>query len=210
MDNNKDSAYIVLGTGKKFYPYNPSRTALAIEDIVPALANVCRFSGQLAWDGQTNNYYSLLQHSLLVHQLCMNMSPEHRLAALFHDAEEVLGFPDVPTPVKNFQEQYKKDGEVVQEYVAAQFGYTMQHLCDIKFADSLALSLEAVTYMDMSQAEEFNASCVTHAATAGQKGRRGLIDTILHTSDKTMLMDWFIEAYMATDFQRTFKKMGVA
>lgn len=83
--------YVSTYLGNRFYLSRLHIDDVAIEDIAHGLAYQCRFNGQ------TREFYSVAQHSVMV----MNLVPEeHRLAALLHDAAEAyLG--DMVKPLKN-------------------------------------------------------------------------------------------------------------
>ena len=83
--------YVSTYLGNRFYLTRPHIDDVAIEDIAHGLAYQCRFNGQ------TREFYSVAQHSVMVMNL---VSEEHRLAALLHDAAEAyLG--DMVKPLKN-------------------------------------------------------------------------------------------------------------
>lgn len=88
---SKGHGWIQTFTGRKIYPLNPDPESFCVEDIAHALANLCRFTGH------TKEFYSVAQHSCLVHD---NVPPEYRLEALFHDAAEAY-LADIATPVKH-------------------------------------------------------------------------------------------------------------
>ncbi|WP_407605347.1 NAD(P)-binding domain-containing protein, partial [Pseudomonas aeruginosa] len=82
--------YVSTFSGNRFYPLRPHIDKVAIEDIAHGLAYQCRFNGQ------TQVFYSIAQHSLIVASL---VPPPLRLAALLHDAAEAyLG--DMVKPLK--------------------------------------------------------------------------------------------------------------
>lgn len=70
---------IATFTGKLIRPLTPipRQDDFVLEDIVQGLANLCKFHGQ------TNTFYSIAQHSLLVASL---VSDSMKLAALLYDA----------------------------------------------------------------------------------------------------------------------------
>ena len=72
------TTYVSTYLGNRFYPLEPRIDKVAIEDIAHGLAFQCRFNGQ------TCDFYSVAQHSLIVADL---VPESHRLAALLHDAE---------------------------------------------------------------------------------------------------------------------------
>jgi uncharacterized protein len=76
---------------------NPSTESIDITDIASALSKLCRFGGN------TTEFYSVAQHSVLVALI----APENcKLEALMHDATEAyLG--DVISPLKQLLREYK-------------------------------------------------------------------------------------------------------
>lgn len=77
-------------TGGLIAPFNPVPEQIVIEDIARGLANRAR------WGGQTRDYYSVAEHSVMVACQC---SDDFRLWGLLHDAAEAyLG--DIPEPIK--------------------------------------------------------------------------------------------------------------
>lgn len=69
---------------------NPAPESIALEDLAAGLSRQPRYTGQ------TTRAYSVAQHSLLVASM---VAPEHRLAALLHDAPEAYAC-DVASPMK--------------------------------------------------------------------------------------------------------------
>ena len=71
-----DAIYVSTHLGYRFYPQAPSIADVAIEDIAHGLAFQCRFNGQ------TQHFYSVAQHSLMVAALVPRL------------AEDALTLPD--------------------------------------------------------------------------------------------------------------------
>jgi hypothetical protein len=89
-----ESPWITTFTGRQFHPFNPAVSDIHIYDIAHALANTCRFNGH------TNQFYSVAQHSVLVAEVVKRMAPDRPCHdALLHDAAEAY-LTDVCTPVK--------------------------------------------------------------------------------------------------------------
>lgn len=84
--------YYWVGTrsGKKIDLLNPDPKQITIEDIATGLSNVARFNGQ------TDNWYSVAEHSIHVAELLPN---KYKLLGLLHDASEAY-ICDVPSPLK--------------------------------------------------------------------------------------------------------------
>ena len=68
---------ILTYSGRQLNLLAPDPTQIEIADIAHGLAYQCCFNGQARY------FYSIAQHSMLVAQ---QVAPQHRLAALLHDA----------------------------------------------------------------------------------------------------------------------------
>lgn len=126
--------YIVTRTGTTFYALDPRPEEIHLEDIAWALAHQCRFSGH------TSKFYSVAQHSCLVHDL---VDDEHKPWALFHDASEAY-LIDVPRPLKRSPgfEMYLEAEERLMAAISERFALdgTMPH--EVKDADLKLLVTE--------------------------------------------------------------------
>jgi 5'-deoxynucleotidase YfbR-like HD superfamily hydrolase len=126
------TAYVSTFLGNRFYPLAPRIDRVAIEDIAHGLAYQCRFNGQ------TSQFYSVAQHSLIVASL---VPTDLRLAALLHDAAEAyLG--DMVKPLKVLMPQFAAIEDQVTAIIAAAFGIDFSHYAPIKRADLIALATE--------------------------------------------------------------------
>ena len=115
-----------------------------IEEIAHVLSQTCRFSGH------TKHFYSVAQHSVLVHQIFINLFPNayknQQLAALLHDAHEAYwGFGDVSTPAKNLNSKFfESKAAMWDQLIADHFGFQYFEFghTRIKEADTIALATE--------------------------------------------------------------------
>ena len=125
--------YVSTYLGHRFYLTRPHIDDVAIEDIAHGLAYQCRFNGQ------TRDFYSVAQHSLMVMQL---VPEEHRLAALLHDAAEAyLG--DMVKPLKNLFPAFSEIEAQVMAIIGQRFDVELAQLHpSIKQADLIALATE--------------------------------------------------------------------
>lgn len=124
--------YVSTYLGNRFYPLRPQIDQVAIEDIAHGLAYQCRFNGQ------TREFYSIAQHSLIVAAL---VPPPLRLAALLHDAAEAyLG--DMVKPLKVLLPEFARLEEQVTELIAQAFQIDFSDYAPIKRADLVALATE--------------------------------------------------------------------
>lgn len=124
--------YVSTFSGNRFYPLRPYIDHVAIEDIAHGLAYQCRFNGQ------TREFYSIAQHSLIVASL---VPPPLRLAALLHDAAEAyLG--DMVKPLKVLLPEFAALEDQVTAIIATTFGIDFSDYGPIKHADLIALATE--------------------------------------------------------------------
>jgi 5'-deoxynucleotidase YfbR-like HD superfamily hydrolase len=133
MNNSATTTpYVSTFSGNRFYPLEPRIDRVAIEDIAHGLAYQCRFNGQ------TREFYSVAQHSLIVASL---VPPQLRLAALLHDAAEAyLG--DMVKPLKVLLPAFALIEDQVSAIIAAAFDIDFSDYGPIKRADLIALATE--------------------------------------------------------------------
>lgn len=126
------TTYVSTFSGNRFYPLEPWIDHVDIEDIAHGLAYQCRFNGQ------TREFYSVAQHSLLV---CSLAPTDLRLAALLHDAAEAyLG--DMVKPLKVLLPEFAAIEDKVSAIIAAAFEIDFSDYAPIKRADLVALATE--------------------------------------------------------------------
>lgn len=119
--------------GNRLNLTEPDVKDVAIEDIAHGLAFQCRFNGQ------TREFYSVAQHSLMVMSL---VGEELKLTALLHDAAEAF-LGDMVTPLKRMIPGYADIETVVLKTIGDRFGVNLAFMPpDIKRADLIALATE--------------------------------------------------------------------
>lgn len=128
-------SWMMTATARRIDIPAPSRDSINIDDIAHHLANRCRFNGA------TEPFYSVAQHSVLVSELV----PERdRLAALLHDAHEAYG-GDVISPWKEYLNArfpgYAEIERMLQAQVLARFGI-LSLPSSVEIADHKALATE--------------------------------------------------------------------
>jgi len=129
---NTETAYISTFRGNRFYPVDGRIECIDIEDIAHGLAFQCRFNGQ------TSEFYSVAQHSLIVAAI---VPPHLYRAALLHDASEAyLG--DVVKPLKGLLHGYKQIEDQLTTRIAEHFDVCFDDYSVIKVADLIALATE--------------------------------------------------------------------
>ena len=116
--------WIQTYTGRRFFPLNPHPNDIDIEDIAHALSMKCRYNGH------TNDYYSVAQHSVLVSLECQRLCP-NRFAlwwwGLMHDAAEAY-IPDIPAPIKETNiGDLKKVEHGIMKAIAERFRLVPKH-----------------------------------------------------------------------------------
>ena len=132
--------YVSTYLGNRFYPLEPRIDKLDIEDIAHGLAFQCRFNGQ------TCQFYSVAQHSLIVSSL---VADELKFAALLHDAAEAyLG--DMVKPLKILLPAFAQIEDQVTSLIAQEFKLDFGNYAPIKNADLIALATEKRDLMPYS------------------------------------------------------------
>ena len=130
-------------SGRRVALLNPSPSQIAIGDIAHGLAHQCRFNGQ------TNKFYSVAQHSVLVASI---LPRELRLAGLLHDASEAyLG--DIVQPLKELLPDYQAIETKFCEVLGTRFNVDLQPNDAIKHADLVVLATERRDLMPMDTAD---------------------------------------------------------
>lgn len=112
------SDWIQTFTGIKFFPLDPKLDDIHIVDIAHSLSKQCRFNGH------TNRFYSVAEHSvLMVRRFLSRSTPEAKLTALLHDASEAY-LSDIPRPLKHLPEFafYREAENQLQEMIWMRFG----------------------------------------------------------------------------------------
>jgi 5'-deoxynucleotidase YfbR-like HD superfamily hydrolase len=137
-------SYIITHTGTHFHfpPAPRDHRRYLVRDIAHALAHLCRFNGH------TEHFYSVAQHSLLVARL---LPPELALAGLLHDAQEAY-MGDMATPLKQLMPAYRDMECQIEAELAAEFGlhHPMHPL--VKEADLTMLATEAYHFFGHAEA----------------------------------------------------------
>ena len=137
--------FIQTVSGRRINPFAPEPAAIDIGDIAHALANQCRFGGHC------RSFYSVAQHSCLVHDVAASRgaAPEAALWALLHDAAEAyLG--DVPHPVKHASElgrAYREAEARLQEAICRRFGLSLSAPAIVAEVDRALLAAERQALM---------------------------------------------------------------
>lgn len=133
--------WIETYSGVKFYPLDPRPEDVKLEDIAHSLSHQCRFGGHC------KQFYSVVQHSLMVKSFLWikGYPPETQLLGLMHDFAEVYVM-DMPSPLKNMLPQFKEIEQSVLDSILAHFGITdvSEEVWDaVKWADICVLDWEA-------------------------------------------------------------------
>jgi hypothetical protein len=102
VDEDQKNVFMVVYSGKKFYPFDPQPEMIEIEDIAHSRARDCRYNGH------TEEHYSVAQHSVLMSRHLtdqffprIDKAPAQlKMKALLHDAAESYT-SDLPGPIKS-------------------------------------------------------------------------------------------------------------
>lgn len=114
------NSYIITHTGRNVRLFRPVPSEFCGEDIAHSLSQLCRFTGH------TPKFYSVAEHSCLVHDAIMSDHPlagdELAMAGLLHDAAEAY-IGDIATPLKR--------------KLVCQFDYAEGHSRSIEYTETL-------------------------------------------------------------------------
>lgn len=124
-------------TGGRFYPDDPQPKDIRIEDIAGALGRLCRYGGHCL------RFYSVAEHCV---HIARAAPPEHRLAALMHDASEAY-LVDIPRPVKPYLNGYYDLEDRIMTVIAARFRFAWPMPPEVKHLDNAILADERAQNM---------------------------------------------------------------
>lgn len=123
-------------SGKTFFFGDIQPEDICIDDIAHGLGNFCRFVGQ------SNEFYSVAQHSCIVADLLAQFGSACQLSGLLHDATEAyLG--DLSRPLKQMLPAYKAIEHKLEAVIEQKYGVLISADPRIKWADNVALMTEA-------------------------------------------------------------------
>lgn len=128
----KETAWLPLASGGRFYPLAPRIEDIHIQDIAHALSQVNRYVGQTTFP------YSVAQHSVYVSR----MVPAHlALVGLLHDASEAY-LSDISRDVKMLMPEYKEWEANLERMIAQRFDLPYPWPAEVKEADTEILRRE--------------------------------------------------------------------
>jgi len=138
VNKNFKNSWIQTYSGKQFFPLNPDKNQICIEDIAHSLGKICRFNGH------SKTFYSVAEHSIYVSQ---KVSKENMLWGLLHDASEAyLG--DIPKPIKPYLHGYKEIENALCQCIASKFNLPYPIPIEVKITDTRILRDEADQLME--------------------------------------------------------------
>lgn len=135
-----DGCTILLQSGRYVNPLDLQPDDVAIDDIVHALSNQCRFSGH------TRTFYSVAEHSVRVAYLLRDAGHPMNVVlwGLLHDAAEAY-LVDLPRPLKHhpgFGDTYRAVEAHALSAITRRFGLVPDEPAAVKHADLRLLATE--------------------------------------------------------------------
>ena len=121
-------------SGQPFFPLDPHPEEIRIEDIAHALSHQCRFNGH------TNKFYSVAQHSCLV-AVGLQANRELAFEGLLHDAAEAY-IGDMISPMKALCPDFRDIDQKVDSAVRLRFGLPLMMSPEVRHQDLRALATE--------------------------------------------------------------------
>lgn len=152
---DRKGAFIGAYRGRKFWPLDPRVEDVDMVGVAHALSQICRFNGH------TNKFWSIAQHSILVAEILksyMGYADDYRirLLGLLHDASEAY-ISDLLRPFKQEVNGYKEIEANVEKVILECCGIFNANETEwgiVKRADNYALALEATELVEAD--EEWN------------------------------------------------------
>jgi hypothetical protein len=136
--HNGANGWIETNSHETYFYGRRNPENINIFDIAHGLSNICRYAGQC------NYFYSVAQHSCIIH----DAAPNHLKAiGLFHDAAEAYT-SDIPRPVKNLFPELRELEKRIQMDVADRFKLTFPWSSQIEILDSQLMLREAQLLFD--------------------------------------------------------------
>lgn len=117
------SSEILISSRRLVDPFNLDINTITIEELLKPLAKLCRYTGQMSFDG----FYSVAEHT--VHLI--NKVPVHlQRAAALHDLNEGLT-NDLPRPFKTKLPEYVAFETAIQKQIFARFDEPWEHMLEL-------------------------------------------------------------------------------
>lgn len=132
--------WMQVNSGGRFYPLDPRPEEVNIRDIAKSLSKMVRFNGH------TDRFYSVAEHSVHVSRLCR----EKRLSALLHDATEAY-VGDMIRPLKYAMPAFREVEKGVWKAVASHFDIEEDLGEEIHRADNLMCAREKLDIFSNSE-----------------------------------------------------------
>ncbi|MHB8368941.1 MAG: hypothetical protein ACYDBP_04510 [Leptospirales bacterium] len=124
--------WILTNGGRHVNLLSPRTEEIDIADIAVGLSRECRFSGQ------TQEFYSVAQHSVLASRI---VPEELALEALLHDATEAF-IRDIPYPLKKRLPEYKRIEMILDGIIRERFGLPTEMSPAVHQSDRILLATE--------------------------------------------------------------------
>ncbi len=129
------SCLVCTSGGRILDIMKPNILDINIVDIANSLSRQCRFNGN------TNRFYSVCQHSILVSNI---INPVFAVEGLLHDSTEAY-IGDIVSPIKSFLPEFQKIESILWKSICRKYGLSTSKFCEIeiKKADIKALVTES-------------------------------------------------------------------
>lgn len=141
-----EDGWIEIHDGTPFRFAAPERGSLSAEVIATSLSRICRYGGH------TRRFYSVAEHCILMADYVAAQdwaTPRDILTTLHHDdAEAVIG--DLPRPIKAKMPQFKTAENVLDSFIADEFGTYLRFPAWLKEYDTRILVNERAEIMNPS------------------------------------------------------------
>lgn len=131
---NKSTSIKMMTSSAQYVDLNKLKTKdISITDVAQALSNLCRYNGH------TNKFYSVAEHSVRLTRYAINMFPDGEgrtlaKALLLHDATEAY-VGDVIYPLKQYLPEFSKLENKIGETIFKKFDIKLTEEQEVKLKE---------------------------------------------------------------------------
>lgn len=155
--NQRIGDWILTASGIHYYPLDPRKAEVSLDDVAHALSQQCRFGGHTRRKNDAPRHYSVAEHAVYASFIAeaAGCGKEVQLRTLHHDSPEGV-LVDLPRPVKKAPEMafYEEVETRNMDVMADALGLMPMSHPVVDMADELMLAIEMRDLMPFASLDE--------------------------------------------------------